>query len=175
MDTLLDLRENGTIGEVIDHLLRTKRPRLPEGIENKERRLQEWLQQDPEEREESRSLSELNNLRSIAYSEVIALANFLNDSTPFNTKHGVKGAEFENVLVVCGRGWNQYNFNQFLEWAGGTIPANKEASYERNRNLFYVACSRPKKRLCLLFTQELSATAISTLESWFGNDNILAA
>ena len=175
MDTLLDLRENGTIGEVIDHLLRTKRPRLPEGIENKERRLQEWLQQDPEEREESRSLSELNNLRSIAYSEVIALANFLNDSTPFNTKHGVKGAEFENVLVVCGRGWNQYNFNQFLEWAGGTIPENKEASYERNRNLFYVACSRPKKRLCLLFTQELSATAISTLESWFGNDNILAA
>ena len=88
-------------------------------IENKERRLQEWLQQNPEEREESRSLSELNNLRATAYSEVIALANFLNDSTPFNTKHGIKGAEFENVLVVCIRGWNQYNFNQFLEWAGG--------------------------------------------------------
>lgn len=175
MDTLLALRENGTIGEVIDHLLMTRRPRLPEGIENKERRLQEWLKQDPEEREESRSLSELNDLRTIAYSEVIALSNFLNNSTPFNTKHGVKGAEFENVLVVCGRGWNQYNFNQFLEWAGGTIPANKEASYERNRNLFYVACSRPKKRLCLLFTQELSADSIATLKNWFGNDNIQAA
>lgn len=175
MDALLALRENGTIGEVIDHLLRTRRPRLPEGIENKERRLQEWLQQAPEEREESRSLSELNNLRPIAYNEVIALANFLNESTPFNTKHGIKGAEFENVLVVCGRGWNQYNFNQFLEWAGSTVPANKEESYERNRNLFYVACSRPKKRLCLLFTQELSATAIATLGKWFGSDTIQAA
>lgn len=174
MDTLLDLRENGMISEVIDHLLQTRRPRLPEGVDNKEHRLHEWLQQATDEREESRSLSELNNLRGIAYSEVIALTNFLNNSTPFNTKHGIKGAEFENVLVVCGRGWNQYNFNQFLEWAGSTIPANKEAAYERNRNLFYVACSRPKKRLCLLFTQELSDTAIQTLSNWFGQDSIVA-
>lgn len=174
MDALLDLRKNGTIGEVIDHLLRTKRPRLLEGIENKERRLKEWLQQDPEEREENRSLSELNNLKAIAYSEIIALTNFLNDSTPFNTKHGVKGAEFENVLVVCGRGWNLYDFNKFLEWENQGIPAGKQDSYERYRNLFYVACSRPKKRLCLLFTQELSAIAIATLENWFGNDNIQA-
>lgn len=175
MDALLDLRKNGTIGEVIDHLLRTKRPRLLEGIENQERRLKEWLQQDPEEREENRSLSELNNLKAIAYSEIIALTNFLNDSTPFNTKHGVKGAEFENVLVVCGRGWNLYDFNKFLEWENQGIPAGKQDSYERYRNLFYVACSRPKKRLCLLFTQELSAIAIATLENWFGNDNIQAA
>lgn len=175
MNALLALRKNARIGEVIDHLLRTKRPRLPESVENRERRLQEWLQQPEDEREESRSLLEMNNLRDIAYSEVIALSNFLSDSTPFNTKHGVKGAEFENVLVVCGRGWNQYNFNQFLEWASGTIPANKKATYERNRNLFYVACSRPKKRLCLLFTQELSAAAIATLGNWFGNDNIQAA
>lgn len=170
MDALLALRESGTIGEVIDHLLRTKRPRLPEGIENKERRLQEWLQQAEGEREENRSLSELNNLRAVAYSEIIALSNFLNDLTPFSTKHGVKGAEFENVLVVCGRGWNQYNFNQFLEWAGVGVPANKEVSFERNRNLFYVACSRPKKRLCLLFTQKLSDSALETLTRWFGRE-----
>lgn len=120
-------------------------------------------------------MSELNNLKAIAYSEIIALTNFLNDSTPFNTKHGVKGAEFENVLVVCGRGWNLYDFNKFLEWENQGIPAGKQDSYERYRNLFYVACSRPKKRLCLLFTQELSAIAIATLENWFGNDNIQAA
>lgn len=174
MDALLALRQTQTIGEVIDHLRRTRRPRLPESIENKEHRLQEWLEQAAEEREESRSLSELNELRTISYSEVIALTNFLNDSTPFNTKHGVKGAEFENVLVVCGRGWNQYNFNQFLEWAGGTIPANKQDSFERNRNLFYVACSRPKKRLCLLFTQMLTRNALNTLNNWFGADNVQA-
>ncbi len=173
MDALLVLRQSGTIGEVIDHLMQTMRPRLPNSLERKEQKLIEWLQE--EDREENRSLSELNKLRAVAYSELIALSNFLNDSTPFNTKHGVKGAEFENVLVVFGRGWNHYNFNQFLEWAGGNVPVGKEATFERNRNLFYVACSRPKKRLCLLFTQELSASALQTLSDWFGNDSIIAA
>ncbi len=172
MDALLGLRENGTIGDVINHLRQTKRPRLPENVEDKERRLQEWLADDASE--DDRSLSELNDLKAVAYSEIIALTKFLDDSTPFSTKHGVKGAEFENVLVVFGRGWNQYNFNQYLEWAGGTPPPDKTDTFERNRNLFYVACSRPKERLCLLFTQRLNNDAIATLENWFGTDNICA-
>ncbi len=172
MDALLVLRQSGTIGEVLEHLKQTRRPRLPDSLERKEQKLIHWLQED--DREENRSLLELNKLKSIPYSELIALSNFLNNSTPFNTKHGVKGAEFENVLVVFGRGWNHYNFNQFLEWAGGNVPADKEETFERNRNLFYVACSRPKKRLCLLFTQELSSGALQTLSNWFGDESVIA-
>ena len=86
----------------------------------------------------------------------------------------MKGAEFENVLVILGRGWNQYNWNQFLEWFPDRYPKDKEDSYLRNRNLFYVACSRPKRNLALLFTQELSQSAINTLESWFGAENVSA-
>ena len=174
MNTLLNLREFKTVGDVMDHLIEKKRPSLPESVENKEQRLQEWLLKSSDEREESRTLSELSDLRKINYSEVIALTNILTESTLFSTKHGVKGVEFENVLVVFGRGWNHYNFNQFLEWASGTIPAGKEPTFERNRNLFYVTCSRPKKRLCLLFTQKLSHSAIKTLEQWFGTKNIFA-
>jgi superfamily I DNA/RNA helicase len=51
---------------------------------------------------------------------------------------------------------------------------NKQDSFERNRNLFYVACSRPKKNLTLLFTQELSGYALATLEGWFGDEHVLA-
>ncbi|MDB9724633.1 ATP-dependent helicase [bacterium] len=173
MDALMELRRSGTIGEVIDHLRRTNRPRLPDSIENKERKLIEWRQGG--EQEDSRSLSELNKLRDVAYSEVMLLSDFLNDSTPFSTKHGVKGAEFENVFVVFGRGWNQYDFNQLLEWVNEGVPAGKEKTFERNRNLFYVACSRSKKRLCLLFTQELSDEALGALSSWFGDEVIQAA
>jgi superfamily I DNA/RNA helicase len=88
----------------------------------------------------------------------------------FTLKHGVKGAEFENILVVFGRGWSMYNFSQMLEYALNGIPSGKINTFERNRNLFYVACSRPKKRLALLFTQELTKHAIETLSNWFGND-----
>ena len=45
-------------------------------------------------------------------------------------------------------------------------------SFERNRNLFYVACSRPTTRLAVLFTQLLSNGAMQTLRHWFGADAV---
>jgi DNA helicase-2/ATP-dependent DNA helicase PcrA len=90
------------------------------------------------------------------------------------TKHSVKGDEFENVVVVLGRGWNLYNFNQYLEWAAApnTVSATDRETYERNRNLFYVCCSRPTTRLALLFTQLLSNDALTTLAGWFGTAEV---
>jgi DNA helicase-2/ATP-dependent DNA helicase PcrA len=49
------------------------------------------------------------------------------------------------------------------------VPSGQNEKYERNRNLFYVSCSRAQKRLALLFTQKLSSTAIETLTGWFGS------
>jgi DNA helicase II / ATP-dependent DNA helicase PcrA len=170
MDTLLNLRSTGTIGVVLDHIRQTDRPRIPDTIERKQREIEQQV--EGSDAQESSSIERLRKLRDVSYQEVIALTKFIEGNTPFSTKHGVKGAEFENVLVVIGRGWNHYNFNQFLEWAGGTIPSDKQDAFERNRNLFYVACSRPKKRLTLLFTQKLSEVALATLSNWFGESSI---
>jgi len=169
MRSLIERRENGTIGEVLDILKETRHPRLPDKVEKTETDL---ANASPDMIEESRTLSQINKLRVIPYTELVSLALFINDHTPFSTKHGVKGAEFENVLVVLGRGWNNYNWNQFLEWSPNKFPASKSDFYERNRNLFYVVCSRPKKRLALLFTQLLSTEALATLQSWFGEENV---
>lgn len=173
MSTLLDLRTNGSIGDVLDHLKATRRPRLPDSVDRRERELEQSV---PEVGvQEPSSVERLRKLRAVPYRQVIALAQFVDDHTPFATKHGVKGAEFENVLVVAGRGWNHYNFNQLLEWLENppSIPADRSA-FERNRNLFYVACSRPKKRLAILFTQALSQAALDRLETLFGVENIHA-
>lgn len=78
------------------------------------------------------------------------------------------------MLVIVGRGWNKYNFGQMLEWIEPGPPADKIEFFENNRNLFYVACSRPKVRLAILFTQVLSANAMTRLTAWFGADNIVA-
>ena len=76
-------------------------------------------------------------------------------------------------LVVIGRGWNHYDFGKMLALAQkGTIPDTERDMFERNRNLFYVTCSRSKKRLALLFTQEISEDAMRTVETWFGAVNI---
>ena len=172
MDKLIELRGNGTIGAVVDHLRRSHRPRLSEAVEKREIEL-ERVGSIPAI-DEPHSVTRLRKLREVAYSEVIALDRFIDEETPFATKHGVKGAEFENVLVVAGRGWNQYNFNQFLEWAGSplNIPENKREAFERNRNLFYVTCSRPMRRLAVLFTQKITPAAMGKLSEWFGNESI---
>jgi ATP-dependent DNA helicase UvrD/PcrA len=171
VQAMMTLRQSGSIGEVIDHLKTTRRPRLPESVERKERELENATEDaDPDD---TAKLDRLRALRAVRYSEVIALTEFLDEKTPFSTQHGVKGAEFENVLVVAGRGWNLYNFNHLLEWAGaGNVPANKQDAFERNRNLYYVAFSRPKSRLAVLVTQQLSERAMSTLNTWFGEDSV---
>lgn len=172
LDNLIACKENGTIGEVLDLLTLTKTPRLPDAIESSEREFKEQLQAMSDGNTEIELSHRVKTIRNTKYSELVALMEFIHDKTPFSTKHGVKGAEFDNVLVVCGRGWNQYNWNQFLEWSDAPVPLDKRESYERNRNLFYVACSRAKKHLAILFTQELSSTAIKNLEIWFGTSNI---
>jgi len=173
MDNLLKLRDQETVGQVIDHLRITRRPRLPDALERRQKDLDSFDKNAGEEM--PRSLLELEKLRAVPYKEIISLTDYLTGHSPFETKHGVKGAEFENVLVVVGRGWNQYNFNEMLELAQDpvNVPAKRQEAYERNRNLFYVACSRPKRRLALLFTQELSNQALKTLETWFGAKTIV--
>lgn len=172
MTQLIELRKTGNIGAVIDCLKTTQRPKLIRRIEEKERDYATILRKSETDRteQEINLLSKIQNIRSIPYTELINVGKYIDDKTLFSTKHGVKGAEFENVLIVFGRGWNNYNWNQMLEWVHDGIPNGKQETYERNRNLFYVACSRPKNRLAMLFTQKLSDKALTTLTNWFGSN-----
>ncbi|MFX3546436.1 hypothetical protein [Ralstonia mannitolilytica] len=98
MDALIALRRNATVGDVIDHLRQLRRPRLPDAIEERERELAAFDRDAGEEM--PAALSEIDRLRRVQYTEIQALRSYLDGSSPFETKHGVKGAEFENVLVV---------------------------------------------------------------------------
>lgn len=170
MESLIALRLQGTIGDVIDYVAGQSLMRLPDKVVARERLLaQAGL--DSVEGEPTR-VTRLRKLRAVDYRELIALDQFIDGHTVFATKHGVKGAEFENVLVIIGRGWNKYNFAQMLEWIDTGPPAGKDEMFLNNRNLFYVACSRPKRRLAILFTQLLSQAAMAQLIAWFGADQI---
>ncbi len=173
MNKLMELRAKATIGEVLDHLNQTDLPRLPDTIKNKERELQSFYRSNDDPLPDS--LIEIEKFRAVKYSEMEAVRAYHSGFSPFETKHGVKGAEFENVLVIVGRGWSRYNFGEMLELASlAQIPLKKQETFERNRNLFYVACSRPKRRLALLFTQVLSSSALETITNWFGEPNTVA-
>ncbi|HDM8197252.1 TPA: ATP-dependent helicase [Vibrio harveyi] len=174
---LLAIRNDGTVGDILDYIMESTVLKLPDKVNSSEWKFHQLIAKPKEELspDEASFVNKLNKLRSIKYSEVVNLGLYIDDKTPFSTKHGVKGAQFDNVLVVCGRGWNHYNWNQMLEWFMSEVPSDKQGTYERNRNLFYVSCSRAKHNLTLLFTQELSAESLQVLEGIFDKENVLGS
>jgi DNA helicase-2/ATP-dependent DNA helicase PcrA len=173
MSRLLEIRESRTIGELLDHLKLTQRPRLSDRVLSRETELANLGAEASED--EPKSIRRHRELRNVPYSELIALTEFVNGYTPFATQHSVKGAEFENVLVLLSGGWNHYNWPQFLELLETeNITDKNSGAFHRCRNLFYVAISRPKKRLAVLATQALSDTAIESARRLFGEQNVHA-
>lgn len=108
------------------------------------------------------------------YSQFLSAISFLQPDAIFSTEHGVKGEEYDNVVFVISGGWNQYKFETYAPMITGhsAIPDGKQASFERNRNLFYVCCSRPKKRLILFITVPVNQVFNSFLEDLVGKTNI---
>lgn len=170
MKSLEVLRATGTVGDVLDLLKTTQRPRLADDVNRREAEIASF---DPTADEpEKPSLDRHRRLRDVKYQELVNLVLFVDGFTPFATQHSVKGAEFQNVLVVFGGGWNQYNWPRMLEYMvdGATPTAAHQKGFNRARNLFYVSVSRPKRRLAALFTQSMSAKSLAVLDKLFAGN-----
>lgn len=177
-NSLISTSSTGTIGDVLDLLNSQNLFSVPTRVVKKGRDLEEaLLALDPgEELEEPRKLVEHRALRSVPYAEIRALRSYLEDSTVFSTKHSVKGAEFDDVIVLVGRGWTKYDFAKMIAaHAPQSKPELRQAgSFPHSRNLFYVSASRAKHNLALLFVQELSDDAVAVLEDWAGRENVIS-
>lgn len=114
----------------------------------------------------------IENFLNLEYEEFLAVIDFLYPESKFSTEHGVKGEEYDNVIFVIGRGWNQYQFEKYIPMIKNGIDIGKEAAYVRNRNLFYVCCSRPKKRLILFVSVPLNNSFKTFLTELVGEENI---
>ena len=65
--------------------------------------------------------------------QILSYFSYYNSYSPYSTQHGIKGAEFENVLVVLDNGnWNTYNFNYYFE-----NRFDKETIMKRTEKIFY--------------------------------------
>lgn len=114
----------------------------------------------------------LSNLYQIDYSEIINAVCFMSPESDFSTEHGVKGEEYENVLFIIGRGWNNYKFDEQIYLDPQKLSGKELETYIRNRNLFYVCCSRPHKRLALLITVPINDSFKSYLKEIIEKEKI---
>lgn len=108
-----------------------------------------------------------NALKNIHFKEIVNFYNYDLDSSIYSTQHGVKGAEFENVLVVLDNGqWNHYNFESLF------TGQSSEGTVNRTKKIFYVACSRTENNLVVYYNQP-TQSVINAAASLFGADNIV--
>ena len=78
------------------------------------------------------------------------------------------------MIFVIGKGWNQYQFEIYTPMINNPdlIPSDKEASFIKNRNLFYVCCSRHRKRLIMFVTIPTDSTFKNFMSELVGKENI---
>lgn len=159
LDNLIERREANTVNEIIEYVV-------------EHRLLQKSEQMNDFDLEDESNSEYYNSLMQIAYNQIIKACKTADEKTPFSTKHGTKGAEFENVLVVIDdTAWRNYSFDRYF--SGDT---SSESIFNRTRNLFYVVCSRAEKNLAVLVLSELQESSKTRISELFGevrniNDN----
>lgn len=116
----------------------------------------------------------INELYDLRYTEMLKAISFFKPEADFSTDHGVKGEQYDNVFFVMGRGWNDYKFDEQLYLDQSVLDENEKKAYIRNRNLFYVCCSRPKNNLAILITVPINQQFRAYLERVFGAENIIS-
>lgn len=94
-------------------------------------------------------------------------STYINELSPYSTQHGIKGAEFERVIVVLDDEESThflYSYNKLLDLAPlsktdqQNIAAARESVLDRTRRLFYVCCSRATKDLAIvLYTDDVDS------------------
>ncbi len=166
MQKLIVIRKTGNIEEILKYVFENRLISKPERITEFEEKIGK-----PELDEETAKKKDFyDSLMKIKYQEIINLNGFIQNYTPFSTKHGVKGAEYENVLVVIDdNAWNMFKFNNVFSG-----DHTNEERFKRTLNLLYVCCSRAKDKLAILSLSEMDSSALATIHDWFGSGNVLS-
>jgi len=84
---------------------------------------------------------------------------YIEEESPFATQQGIKGAEFQRVLVVLDDEEARYNLFSYGKYFGYTELSDKDQEninegndsvVDRTRRLFYVCCSRATQDLAVV-------------------------
>ena len=121
----------------------------------------------------------------VNWSEYVAYRQYVDGLTTHATHQGVKGSEFDRVLVVvddAAAAGNQFAYEKIF--GAGSLSetdrqnqgAGKETTIDRTLRLLYVTCSRAKESLAIvLWTSSPEAVRKRVLElGWFADDEIRA-
>lgn len=110
--------------------------------------------------------------------------DYVNQRTRFDTHQGVKGLEFDRVMVIIddseAKGFmfsydKLFGVKELTETDKKHIEAREESSVDRTQRLFYVTCTRAKESLAIVMytsdSEKVKNQAIS--KGWFSEQEIV--
>jgi DNA helicase-2/ATP-dependent DNA helicase PcrA len=163
------------------------RPFVADGVEESDIDLADEESEPGEEQApEERSPASLEAWRAFLetpYRQSIPFAEYVSDKGPLGTHQGVKGLEFERVLVILddsdARGF-LFSYDKLFEATpvtGGSRTPTAETAEDataRTRRLLYVTCTRAEKSLALVaYTKDPEALIAAALRNkWFTAEEI---
>jgi DNA helicase-2/ATP-dependent DNA helicase PcrA len=117
------------------------------------------------------------------FSDIIEYSKYINEESAFGTHQGVKGLEFERVMVIIddeeSRGF-MFSYDKLFGMKPLTstdqknIDEGKETGIDRTLRLFYVACSRAKESLAIVsytdLPEELKKNVVKY--GWFSDKEV---
>lgn len=117
------------------------------------------------------------------FSQVRNYEVYLSEDSKFGTHQGVKGLEYDRVMVVIDddeAGGFMFSYDKLFGAKGLTatdeknLDEGKETGIDRTKRLFYVACSRAKESLAIVAYTDNPESVKSTIMSnnWFEEKEI---
>jgi len=119
---------------------------------------------DQEDDESDKEMASMDAFLACPAIQLLAYQTYISERSPFWTQQGIKGAEFDRVLVVLDDAESthfQFSYEKYLGLKALSdadrkhIEAGEETTVDRTRRLFYVCCTRALKDLAVvLFTAD---------------------
>ncbi|PDT50853.1 MULTISPECIES: UvrD-helicase domain-containing protein [Sinorhizobium] len=120
-----------------------------------------------------------------SFTEIAPYAAYVAHKAPFDTHQGVKGLEFERVMVLMDDGEARgflFGYDKLLGAKAATAADiknaqdGKETSLDRTRRLFYVTCSRARSSLALVaYSPDPAAVRAHVIANgWFAAGEVLS-
>ncbi|WP_291275308.1 UvrD-helicase domain-containing protein [Flavobacterium sp.] len=139
--------------------------------------------EDDEKTEDDEVLVAWEEALKANFSEIVKYNEYINEESKFGTHQGVKGLEFDRVMVIIddeeSKGF-MFSYDKLFGLKplsandNKNIDEGKETGIDRTIRLFYVACSRAKDSLALVsytdLPEELKKNVISN--GWFSEDEV---
>ncbi len=139
--------------------------------------------EDDETMEEDEVLLAWDEAIKASFSEIIKYSEYINEKSKFGTHQGVKGLEFERVMVVIDDEESKGRMFSYDKIFGlkplsandkKNIEEGKETGIDKTTRLFYVACSRAKESLAIVcysdFPNELKRNVVNY--NWFAENEV---